>query len=476
MKKRYWILLFILVIIFGWFLFNKQTHKQSQQTYKVTRQDISDELLLAGVVDAERRVDLGFATSGRIKRVIAHEGDKVRKGSVIAQIEQNRLSADLTQARANLSLVRSDTVSDTDSARDNLEKQRTQQDKLVRHAYQEYLSGDLEAYNLKKTPAIAPTISGTYLGDEEGEYILEFYKSSTISGYSFRLSGLESGRYSADSSKPTKLGERGLYIQIDPKESYRGTRWVVAIPNPRSATYLSRKNAYENAKSNRDTLLSELENRVKRLTSSRAGISRSKALTRQAEAQVTAIAAQLGDGKIRAPFSGVVVKNKLEVGETISALTPVITLLENTTKKLTVKVPEIYINKIEKGDEVRVVLDVYPEESFKGTITHIDMIDTEVDGVPVYETDIVLGSDDERIRIGMNAKARIVADKRTKVLAVPKHYLTKNKDKKDIVFVQNEEGDDIREQIVELGFIGNNGLVEIQSGLSEGDTIILKEK
>lgn len=479
MKKRYWLIIITLAIIAVIFIF-KKNNNDSFLTYTVIKQDISDELFLAGTIDAKKRVDLGFASSGRIKKVNYQIGDVVKKGSVIAEIEQNRLSADLAQAQANFTLARVETITDISSAKESLEKQIREQNILVEGLYEEYLSGDLQAYNVddRSRTATAPVISGNYTADAEGEYFLDIYNSGAESGFSFVLSGLEKGTFTAENQKPGKLGNNGLFIEFNPLGSYGNSEWVIPVPNNRSDSYNSRRRAYETAKATRDRVIAELENNVDRVSGidSESQISRDDARRAQAKAQVSSVVAQLGDGKIRAPFDGIIVRNNLEIGEIISAFTPLITVFADDTRKLQLNTPEIYINKIAEGDTVSIKLDAYPDEKFIGIVDFIDVIDTEVDGVPVYQTDIILQDNDPRIRAGMNAKASIIAEERLGVIAVPNHYISLDANGISRVLVKSADSTRGKSIIVETGFRGNDGLIEIISGLNEGDIILVEKE
>lgn len=480
MKKRYWVFLIIIVIIAVVIIF-KRGNTDSFNKYTVTITDVSDKLSLAGTIEAKKRVDLGFASSGRVKSINVEKGQLVKKGQVIVEIEQNRLAADFTQAQANLNLTRANTSTDMDSAERSFESLKAEQDAIVEGLYSEYLSGDLRAYDLDDSPQqkTAPVISGSYLGKNEGEYIFDMYSSNADSGFSFNLSGISDGTFSAQIFQPGLLGNEGLYIQFDPDTSYRNTQWVVPVPNTRSTTYISRKRAYENSLVTRDRVLAEAQNNLDRTSGidNTSNVSIDEARRAQARAQVNAVAAQLGDGKIRAPFDGIVVRNDLETGEIVSAFTPVITMFGDDTRKLQLNTPEIYINKIAEGDMVSIELDAYTGEEFMGTVEFIDVIDTEVDGVPVYETDIILQDIDPRIRVGMNAKASIIADERLGVIAVPNHYISVDDNDVSTVLIQtNERPIESEERIVETGFTGNNGLTEIVSGLNVGDTILVEKE
>ncbi len=441
--------------------------------YEITNRTVSDSIELAGTVDVDRRVDLGFATSGRVTQILVKEGERVRKGQVIARVDQNSLSAQLIQARANELVTRVDTDSGTEGAADNLETEKVRQEALVNGAYQEYLSGDLQAYPIDElTRSVTPpTISGTYQGTQEGEYTITLYASASDSGYSYRLSGLETGRDNAFTRQAGKLGTRGLYVRFADGANYNNTTWVVPVPNTRSSSYASRKSAYNNARTLRDQILTSTENEYRRLTGGTSQ-SRSAAVKNQARAQVQAVYAELANGAVTAPFDGIVALNNLEVGQVANAYETYITIVGNMDMQLELNVPEIYINKVTEGNEVEVTLDAFPENPFVGIVEKIDIIDTVVDGVPVYQTLVSLKEPGDKIRIGMNAKARILTKEVKDVLAVPTHYLVDREGTKASVLIIDPETQKQTSIQIETGFEGNDGYVEVVKGLALGDVII----
>jgi multidrug efflux pump subunit AcrA (membrane-fusion protein) len=144
-------------------------------------------------------------------------------------------------------------------------------------------------------------------------------------------------------------------------------------------------------------------------------------------------------------------------------------------KELNLNTPEIYINKVVVGDSVEITLDAYKNIPLSGTVDFIDFIDTEVNGVPVYKTDILIDTLDERIRTGMNAKAKIIAEQKENILAIPAHYILRNDNGEQFVILRRDITKS-EERIIETGFRGNDGLVEITSGLNLGDIILLEKK
>jgi HlyD family secretion protein len=67
------------------------------------REPPAKELTLYGNVDL-REVDLAFNNNERILQVLATEGDRVRRGQVLARLDTSRLVPQVAQAQANVAL------------------------------------------------------------------------------------------------------------------------------------------------------------------------------------------------------------------------------------------------------------------------------------------------------------------------------------------------------------------------------------
>jgi len=70
-----------------------------------TETGAADRLVLHGNVDI-RQVELAFIASGRIDRLLVAEGDRVRKGQLLAVLDTERLSEQVAQAEAQLASQR----------------------------------------------------------------------------------------------------------------------------------------------------------------------------------------------------------------------------------------------------------------------------------------------------------------------------------------------------------------------------------
>lgn len=83
---------------------------------KVERTDLTSKVTANGKIDAKRKVDLSANVMGQIVNLAVHEGDQVKKGAFLLQIDQKQLAASAQGAAASLQAL----FSDRDAARANL--------------------------------------------------------------------------------------------------------------------------------------------------------------------------------------------------------------------------------------------------------------------------------------------------------------------------------------------------------------------
>ncbi len=69
------------------------------------REGRTNELVLFGNVDL-RQVDLAFNNNERISEILVQEGDRLRKGQLVAQLDTSRLGPQAAQAVANVALAK----------------------------------------------------------------------------------------------------------------------------------------------------------------------------------------------------------------------------------------------------------------------------------------------------------------------------------------------------------------------------------
>jgi len=106
MKKKYWIILIILIVILGagaWLLFgNKTEAKIEWRSSKVEHGDIKVAVTASGIVSADTTVQVGTQVSGIIKKIFVDFNSHVRKGQIVALLDTTYLAAAVEDASASL--------------------------------------------------------------------------------------------------------------------------------------------------------------------------------------------------------------------------------------------------------------------------------------------------------------------------------------------------------------------------------------
>lgn len=146
-----------------------------------------------------------------------------------------------------------------------------------------------------------------------------------------------------------------------------------------------------------------------------------------------------------------------------------LSLTNSTGLKIEVYVSEADIAKVKVGDQANVTLDAYgTDTAFPATVTTIDTAETTVNGAPAYKVTLHFVNADPRVKAGMTANAHIIAAEHNNVIAIPARLVVGDGDQP---FVLVQHGSTIEKRTVTLGITGDDGMVEVTSGLSEGETI-----
>lgn len=462
------------LVILGLIIFGGSRKNVPENLLTVETATILDQVTLSGRTESVNSVDLGFADSGRVKRVYVTEGQKVKKGQVLAELEMGDLSAQYQSARAGLTIARANLQQGTV----NLDKVIAEQDSIVETAKRN-LYGNLEAYPEDIFSSLqAPKIHGSYQGLVPGEYRLDIYASNAATGASINYSGLDTGVISLTVDNRVALGNKGLYIQFPTNQGYANSKWVIPVPNTRSSQYSSLLSAYDTAIASRDRAI---ENAKSDLAGNNQSILQAR--VDQAQASLNQIASAMTRRKIVAPFSGTISQVALKEGESTIGISkdtsPGVSMLATDQYKVVIKIPEIDVARITPNTAVDITLDANSSETvFQGMLTNINPAETIVDGVPVYEGIVIFDEKNDQIRSGMTATVIIKNGEKQDVVSVPWDYLREDKvtRKYFITMIDPENQKKTIEKEVTIGLRGFDGMTEITNGLSVGETIVLPKK
>lgn len=167
-------------------------------------------------------------------------------------------------------------------------------------------------------------------------------------------------------------------------------------------------------------------------------------------------------------------QNPIEVGARIRERQKIISIPDPNGMKVEVKIHETWIDKVQLGQEARIVIAAFPDKTYSGKVLKkAPLADTgnwfENPDAKVYATEVSLEGTDNSVRTGMTAKVEIIIDQLRDVLSVPiQSVVTQNGEK--VCYVMAGTGREKR--VVETGLFNDN-FVEIKSGLAEGDVVLL---
>ena len=196
-----------------------------------------------------------------------------------------------------------------------------------------------------------------------------------------------------------------------------------------------------------------------------------QAQIKQGEANLSLIQKQIKDMILKAPIAGTIAQINQEIGETVNKGNPVIVMFTKNRYQIEADISESDIGKIALAQTAKINLDAFPDQEFFGKVIEIEPAETILAGVVYYR--IKLGINNEKnfdIKPGMTANLVILSDKRENVLIIPLRAV-KERDNKKIVRIPIDSKN-FQEITIETGLIGNNGIIEVVSGLKQGDKVI----
>ncbi len=173
-----------------------------------------------------------------------------------------------------------------------------------------------------------------------------------------------------------------------------------------------------------------------------------------------------------APINGTVIVRSVEPGQTVISSMPVLVLSDILIVKASVD--ETDIGKIKVGNPSMISLDAYPSVKVNGKVGHISYESKVVNNVTMYEVNIIPESVPEVFRSGMSSNIQIIYEVKDNILVIPSEAIKSSADG-TYVMVKIGVSEKTEKRFVKTG-ITDDKMTEIISGLSPGDTVILKKK
>jgi multidrug efflux pump subunit AcrA (membrane-fusion protein) len=429
---------------------------------------------VSGKVVAAQSVDLSFETGGTVASVSKKVGDRVGAGQIIASLSagdvlasREKAEADLLAAKAELSKLRNagslDSQTDADKQKliNSIIDGYTKSDDAIRNKVDQFFRDTNLAY-----PKIAYSFYDSV--NKQGELNASRAEiEKTLNRFQALVSNLNVNTYSSSSLSNAKVYLQEVKVFLERLAPAVNTFEVGG--NLTQTTADKYKGDLATARFNVNGAIESITSSESDLQGSVADISVQEARVSAAEANVRSYDAELAKMRIVAPFAGIVSKQDAKVGQAVAGNINVAALISQTLE-VEIYIPEISLPGIALGNKARVILDAYPEESYEASIIHIDPAETIKDGVSNYKVRLSLVATDSKIVSGLTADVFIETEKKENVLSLPVRS-TVTLEEKTYVYKKVDK-DYVKTEVV-LGSKDGKGSVEVVSGVSEGDTILL---
>ena len=205
-----------------------------------------------------------------------------------------------------------------------------------------------------------------------------------------------------------------------------------------------------------------------------SALEQARSATAALEANLTALdsavaAAELAleNATVKAPIDGIVSERSVEPGQTITAGTPLFTLVNLDEMDFQASASVNSSALVSPGQTASVTATGLDNQTFEGEVTRVSPVaQTGTRTVPIF---ISIANDEGRLRGGMFATGQITVAEKVDAIAVPATALREDADGNFVLKLDN--GTLVR-QAVELGDQWDRGATIEVTGLATGDVVI----
>lgn len=527
-------IIFFTIFLIVVFLFLKNG-KAEYSFFEVKKGQIREVLFESGTVKTGQEISLSFLSFGKIEKINIQKGDFVKKGQVLAemenfeavlnlekakqtlnrlQIEYNQLLSGIDPEKAALGIVDSLELSrlNYENAKKELQEAQIKAENDLRSVYNNSLNSALLAVDSAYSALVFTThLQSKYFGFDnyESDKLISAKALAVESLLGYKNGGSLSNVFLAELNGGAKgdvkkaLSSKGFQdIDAAVESSIGATKDILAmlqsLPvnftfgetetlggykttiNQQLAVLNLAKNNISAQKILNDNILSSLERKKEiaktnfeiGLKNNKASVEIYQAKIKQAEADVDLLKNQVAKLKIVAPQDGIILDFFKKPKETAQIGEPIVVFAPKSPWQVEVDIYEADIGKIKIGDPAEIKLVAFEGEILKGEVVFKNPNQKKIDGVIYYPVIIDLKNSDLEIQSGMSADVSIISRFKEDVLIIPESAIKKEGEK---TTVQISAGKKLEEREIETGIRGEGGVIEVVSGLSEKELVAIKK-
>jgi RND family efflux transporter MFP subunit len=427
----------ILILLAIIFFASRKDNSVNYITERVSVQDLKKTVSVTGELVSENELSLNFEMPGKVNWT-GFVGQKVTAGDILGQIDDATLNKEVEKARLALEKAQAEAGISDD--------QVNEADQNVSNA-KKYLEGIKELEDQKVEAA-----------DQAYEDASDYY--DTALDYYNKIvdeQGTEDNSAALYAKLTLDTALKNKHAAETAKETARKSR---------DATIQSAENSYKLAKDQLKTVESDFAKVSKNAAVGTARVNYEIALE------------NLEKSALRSPVNGIVTRINYKIGEVLGSAT----VSEPFAKVLSYdfiiesNVPESDIAQIKLGQTAEITFDALSEDDlFSGEVVEIEPASTVIQDVVYYKVKFKLNNFDQQLKAGMSCDIEVKIDEREDVLAIAQRAVEKDESGRSVVKILSENGQ-VEQIEVKIGLKDDGGMVEIISGLKEGDEVVVMEK
>ncbi|MHB8106203.1 MAG: efflux RND transporter periplasmic adaptor subunit [Candidatus Cryosericum sp.] len=492
--------------------------------YTVTTQNVATSTSVSGTIQPARTATLSADAAGKITAVYKKEGDTVKAGELIAQIDSTSRDNQLAQAESNYrtSLLNIEAANTTDltatktqleTALKQAQIQELQAENSLKNATvystsatttanlqeavtraEENLSIDqasLKALQNSSTPAVSqPDIAVQQaqlnLTAAQNQLVADAVagKDTTADLAAVDRDRLALESANASAAADTSVAQSNLKLENAQTQVNQDERAVTTAQN----NLAENQKTLDSQANNVTVLQADVDSAKAAVTAAQYNLSQFSTTQRKAavqlqvlqeqknQAQLSLQATQLASDNytVTAPYTGVITSLNVATGDVVTAGTSVAVMADQATWNVEAYVDESDILNVKVGQDAAVTIDPYSGKTFAGKVISIGhTLQTSSSSVAAYPVKVQLTQPPTTLEAGMSADAAITVSVVKGVLAVPSAAVITLNNRNYVLLISvdaNNKRTTTRTE-VKVGVEGDD-YTQILSGLKSGDRIM----
>lgn len=476
-------------------------------TFAVHRSDLTVSVTESGDIKALNSKDIRCEVEGKSTIInIVPEGtyitpEDVNKGKILVELDSSAITAKVTQQELEFSAAQAGLTEAEESL--EIQKQQNASDIQTGEMKVRFTAMDLQKY-------LGEMIGGRLItsrinpADENDAEIDRLVADANLGGEALqKLRDLDSDIYLKEQNLELSNDKFGWteklydkkYISFSEREADRLDREKKKVEREQAKTARDLFVRYQFSKDT-EKLLSDYQEAKRELervkASARSKLAQAQAKLQSAQATyklkkelLEKAKKQLDACVIKAPSPGQVVYSSsmldrwqrqqrlIEVGGEVRERQSIISIPDPTVMKAEVKIHENWIDKIQLGQKTSITIAAFPDKVFSGKVLRKSPMADQTDfwnaDLKVYTTDVGIEGTYDFLKTGMTGKVEIIIEELRDVISVPIQTVINIEGKKYCYVVKSADSE---RREVQTG-VFNTDFVEIKSGLSEGEKVLL---